>query len=74
MTVTKFEVGKEYSFSDIALYALETYMVEDNDINTIGLGFISLEHEEKDIIHSFVLTSASASECYYTCAYSDKIT
>ena len=69
----KFVKGKTYKYADIAEVADEIYMIEDNQVNTIGLNFISLEHNERDIIHSFVLVSTSGSDYNYECVYTDNV-
>lgn len=67
----KFVKGKSYSYSYIRLQGNDDYMLTDNDVDTLGLGFITLEHNQKDIIHSFVLEASTAIDYYYICAYTD---
>ena len=66
--------GKDYKFDDILQFALDNdYTVTEINAGseTIGQAFAVLEHNEKDIIISFVLSGATGHEYIYECVYSD---
>jgi len=64
-----------YSFRQIETFAHEeNYEMTELGGETIGKAFIVLEHNERDITISFVLTGSSSNEGFiYTCIYSDFI-
>lgn len=65
--------GKDYSFSQIEEFATnENYDLTELGSSTVGRSFICLEHTERDIVISFILTGYfSATGNQYTCIYSD---
>jgi len=64
---------KDYSFKQIEAFASEeNYEMTELGAETIGRAFIVLEHRDKDIVVSFVLTGSSEGRGFiYTCIYSD---
>jgi hypothetical protein len=66
--------NKTYTYLQIESFANK----EDSQLNelggdTVGVNFITLEHNRKDIAISFVLTGHSATDGNeYTCIYADK--
>lgn len=66
--------NKDYSFLQIESFAnKENYQLNELGGETIGNGFIVLEHNEMDLIISFILTGYnSVTGNQYTCIYSDK--
>jgi hypothetical protein len=69
----KFEKNKEYSYNDILKFIDndDDYELEELGHDTVGESFIILKHNYKDKIYTFVLTSASTKENWYTCVYTD---
>ena len=65
--------GKDYSYKQIEAFASEeNYEMTELGGETIGRAFIVLEHRDKDIVVSFVLTGSSEGHGFiYTCIYSD---
>lgn len=63
----------DYNFKQIENFAEENnYDLQEEGPGTIGKTFIVLEHNEKNIIISFILTGYnSAHGNQYTCIYSD---
>jgi len=65
--------GKDYNFNRIEKVANgDNYQLNELGGETIGKAFIVLEHNEKDITISFILTGYnSVTGNQYTCIYSD---
>jgi len=64
--------GNNYEYLKIVNFAdKNNYNVEELGNNGIGQNFILLQHEEKDIILSFVLTGVGNNQYIYECVYSD---
>lgn len=65
--------NKDYSFTQIETFANdENYQLNELGGETIGKAFIVLEHNDKDITVSFILTGYnSVTGNQYTCIYSD---
>lgn len=66
--------NKDYSFKQIETFANdENYQLTELGGETIGKGFIVLEHNEKDLTVSFVLNGYNTvTGNIYTCVYADK--
>jgi hypothetical protein len=66
--------NKNYSYLQIVSFAnKEDYQLNELGGNTVGVNFITLEHNHKDIAISFVLTGYSSTNGNeYTCIYADK--
>lgn len=63
--------GKTYTFKQIEDFAgKNNYEVSEYGGNLIGKNFLVLEHNERDITISFVLTASSGGHIY-ECIYSD---
>lgn len=67
------KLNKDYTFNQIETFANdENYSLSEYGGNTIGKCFIVIEHNDKDINASFVLTGYNSVQGnIYTCIYSD---
>jgi len=67
------EKYKDYTYTQIENFAQEQdYRFEEIEFgNTMGKSFIVLEHNDKDLTLSFVLTGWVNMGNIYTCIYSD---
>ena len=67
-----FEKGKQYNFKQIEIFANEgNYSLNELGGETVGIGFIVLDHNDIDIKISFVLNGyntvyGNLYECIYT--------
>jgi hypothetical protein len=64
--------GKEYKWTAIMQFAeANDYDMENLGLNVVGMSFIVLAHDSKDITVSFVLTGTMGDEYVYECIYTD---
>jgi methanogenic corrinoid protein MtbC1 len=64
--------GNNYGWTAIMNFAEENnYDMENLGLNVIGMSFIVLTHESKDITVSYVLTGTTGEEYIYECVYTD---
>jgi len=64
--------GQSCGYTKIKEFAEDNdYSIEDIGRELVGENFIILKHQEKDLVISFVLTSASGNGFQYECIYSD---
>jgi hypothetical protein len=64
--------GNNYSWTAIMNFAEENdYDMENLGLNIIGMNFIVLTHESKDITVSYALTGTTGEEYIYECVYTD---
>ncbi len=65
--------GENYLYSKIETFASNNnYNINEYGNNRIGENFLTLKHNDKDIVISFVLDGATANGYIYKCIYSDK--
>ena len=64
--------GTTYAFSKIQDFSNENdyNLIEIGSFN-VGKNFITLQHNEKDLVLSFVLTGATSKGAIFECVYSD---
>ena len=69
----KFTLRKSYNWAAIEQFAdVNNYQISEHGKNIIGINFIVLNHNDRDINISFVLTGySSVSGNQYTCIYTD---
>ena len=66
------KVGEQKSYDSIEEFAnANDYTIKEMGPEYVGENFIVLTHNEKDIVESYVLTSANGKGYFYTCVYSD---
>lgn len=64
--------GQEYGYNSIEQWAYDNdFDIEDNGPERVGEHFLTLRHEYKDQVISFVMTGASNDQYVYECVYSD---
>lgn len=66
------EKGNNYLWSKIEQFALDNnYEIREYGDMQVGLNFLALVHNDKDLTISFIMTGTSGNECIYECIYSD---
>jgi hypothetical protein len=64
--------GNSYGYNSVEEFANENnFDIEENGSNRVGENFLTLKHQTKDIVVSFVLTGGNNNQYFYECIYSD---
>ena len=66
------KVNKEYQYNTIGKFANDNdYEIEELGTFSVGVNFLILRSNQRDIIISFVCTGGTANGAIYKCIYSD---
>jgi hypothetical protein len=62
--------GKTYNYKEIEEFANQNnFEIEEFGRNCVGENFLKLQHNDKDIVISFVLVGATNIQYIYECVY-----
>lgn len=64
--------GISYKYNDIEEFANKnSFDIEEFGKNAVGENFLKLQHQDKDVVISFVLVGGGDNQYIYECVYSD---